>query len=179
MGDDVSRTVVSAGDCGECQRPLPSVLLSSSALCPDHLVRLWKKGDDILIHGRNKKQIKWHLLTPSATKTGCPYKGEASYYNIALPDGTEITDAVWYYPGPTQESVGITGLYCFYPDKVRTWVDGKEIERVGMPKGSLKEIRGEGKEGQDKNNGPVQGKEEDVHLHEGDDKGYGGRTCNC
>jgi hypothetical protein len=34
-------------------------------------------------------------------------------------------------------------MLCFYPDKVDTWVDGKEIEKIGMPKGSLKEIKGE------------------------------------
>lgn len=50
---------------------------------------------------------------------------------------------VWWYPNPTQESAGVRGMFCFYPDKVDTWVDGKEIEKFGMPKGSMKEIRGE------------------------------------
>jgi hypothetical protein len=78
------------------------------------------------------EQIQWKYLTKSDTKTGCPYKGQASYYN-AVVDGKEVKDVVWYYENPTQESIGVKGLYCFYPDKVRTWVDGKEIDRIGMP----------------------------------------------
>lgn len=76
--------------------------------------------------------INWEYLTPSETRTGCPYKGEASYYN-AIVNGKEYKDVVWWYPNPTLESVQISGLLCFYPDKVDTWVDGKPIEKIGMP----------------------------------------------
>jgi hypothetical protein len=58
-------------------------------------------------------------------------------------DGKEYKDVVWWYPQPTQESASVRGLLCFYPDKVDTWVDGKVIEKIGMPIGSAKEIRGE------------------------------------
>ncbi|KPI35744.1 uncharacterized protein AB675_1314 [Cyphellophora attinorum] len=86
--------------------------------------------------------LRWELLRASKTKTGCPYKGEASYYSAVVEGEKDIEDVVWYYENPTLESAGVRGMYCFYPDKVRTWVDGVEIERVGMPKASLKEIRG-------------------------------------
>ncbi|EHY58451.1 hypothetical protein ABEF92_007584 [Exophiala dermatitidis] len=76
--------------------------------------------------------VRWEYLTPSATKTGCPYKGEASYYNAVI-DGRETKDVVWWYPNPTLESGLIRGMLCFYPDKVDTWVDGKRIEKIGMP----------------------------------------------
>ena len=35
-------------------------------------------------------------LSPTATATYCPYKGDASYYTLATADG-EITDAIWTY----------------------------------------------------------------------------------
>ena len=76
--------------------------------------------------------VKWEHLTPSDTHTGCPYKGQASYYN-AMINGKEVKDVVWWYPNPTQESALVLGLLCFYPNKVDTWVDGKEIEKIGMP----------------------------------------------
>lgn len=88
-------------------------------------------------------QIQWQYLRKSDHKTGCPYKGQASYYS-AVVNGKEVKDVVWYYENPTQESAGIKGLYCFYPDKVRTWVDGKEIERVGMPKPRIEGIKAAG-----------------------------------
>jgi hypothetical protein len=86
--------------------------------------------------------VNWEFLKPSDTKTGCPYKGEASYYSATI-NGKEHKDVVWWYPQPTAESGSVRGMLCFYPDKVDTWVDGKEIEKIGMPKGSLKEIKGE------------------------------------
>jgi len=76
--------------------------------------------------------IRWEYLTPSETHTGCPYKGEASYYN-AVVNGKEHKDVVWWYKNPTLESGQVAGMLCFYPDKVDTWVDGKPIEKIGMP----------------------------------------------
>jgi uncharacterized protein (DUF427 family) len=37
---------------------------------------------------------------PSPTKSTCPWKGVAQYYNVVLDDGTEVKDAAWYYPDP-------------------------------------------------------------------------------
>ncbi|KAK5082198.1 hypothetical protein LTR05_007341 [Lithohypha guttulata] len=76
--------------------------------------------------------VNWEYLKPSQTKTGCPYKGEANYYNAVI-DGKEHKDVVWYYQNPTSESAAIRGLLCFYPDKVDTYVDGKPIAKIGMP----------------------------------------------
>lgn len=75
--------------------------------------------------------VNWEYLKPSETKTGCPYKGQASYYS-AVVNGKEYSDVVWWYPNPTHESVQVAGLLCFYPDKVETFVDGKAIAKIGM-----------------------------------------------
>ncbi|ETI25176.1 hypothetical protein G647_04549 [Cladophialophora carrionii CBS 160.54] len=72
--------------------------------------------------------IKWEYLTPSDTHTGCPYKGEASYYNAVI-NGKEVKDVAWWYKNPTLESGNIMGMLCFYPNKVDTFVDGKAIEK--------------------------------------------------
>jgi len=57
------------------------------------------------------------LLRPTETSTYCPYKGDASYYTVALPDG-ELTDAVWTYPEPYAAVAEIAGHVAFYADKV-------------------------------------------------------------
>jgi uncharacterized protein (DUF427 family) len=54
-------------------------------------------------------QINWEYLTPSETHTGCPYKGEASYYN-AVVNGKEYKDVVWWYKNPIVESAKIIGM---------------------------------------------------------------------
>lgn len=53
--------------------------------------------------------VKWEFLKESKTKTGCPYKGQASYYDAVI-DGKEVKDVVWWYENPTAESAGIRGL---------------------------------------------------------------------
>ena len=42
-------------------------------------------------------------IEPSDTETYCPYKGEATYYSISLPD-TKIKDAIWTYVSPYSRS---------------------------------------------------------------------------
>jgi uncharacterized protein (DUF427 family) len=77
--------------------------------------------------------VRWEYLTESDTKTGCPYKGEASYYNVKLEDGTEVKDAVWWYKSPIKESGEIIGMACFYPEKVEYFINGVKAGTNGMP----------------------------------------------
>jgi uncharacterized protein (DUF427 family) len=68
--------------------------------------------------------VRQDLLEPSATSTGCPYKGTASYHSVRV--GGEVhADVVWHYPTPLPESEGIAGLVCFYNEKVELLVDGR------------------------------------------------------
>ncbi|KAK9781740.1 putative DUF427 domain-containing protein [Seiridium cardinale] len=74
------------------------------------------------------------LLVDSETETQCPYKGVASYYNIAIPkSGKEQVDThkdlIWYYRNPTHESAQIAGCLCFYNEKVDIELDGVKLER--------------------------------------------------
>jgi uncharacterized protein (DUF427 family)/CBS domain-containing protein len=58
-------------------------------------------------------------LHPSSTHTYCPYKGDASYYDVVLPDGRQIVDAVWTYPTPHAAMAAITNHVAFYSDRVQ------------------------------------------------------------
>ncbi|HZG90184.1 MAG TPA: DUF427 domain-containing protein [Pseudonocardia sp.] len=64
-------------------------------------------------------------LKPTTTRTSCPYKGEASYWTVQLPDGRELTDAAWGYEAPVPESAQIVGRVCLLHDDLRTLVDGE------------------------------------------------------
>lgn len=57
------------------------------------------------------------LLRATDTHTYCPYKGDASYYSVDLPDG-ELTDVIWTYPEPYPAVAQIAGHVAFYPNKV-------------------------------------------------------------
>jgi uncharacterized protein (DUF427 family) len=62
--------------------------------------------------------VDQHLLRESDHHTRCPYKGEASYYDIIDGDGTDLTAAVWYYDHPFPAVANIKGHVAFYADRV-------------------------------------------------------------
>jgi uncharacterized protein (DUF427 family) len=66
--------------------------------------------------------VDTHSIEASETETYCPYKGEATYYSIALPD-TKITDAIWTYVSPYESVKKIAGHVAFYDGK-----DGISVE---------------------------------------------------
>ena len=63
-------------------------------------------------------------IDPNPTRTRCPYKGEAGYWDLTLPDGRVLTDAAWSYPTPLPESTRIAGLLSFAHDALTVEVDG-------------------------------------------------------
>jgi uncharacterized protein (DUF427 family) len=66
-------------------------------------------------------------LEPTTTSTYCPYKGDASYWNVTLPDGRTLTDAVWSYQEPFSESSPIAGRVSLLHEKLTTLVDGRPV----------------------------------------------------
>jgi uncharacterized protein (DUF427 family) len=58
------------------------------------------------------------LLRRTDTSTHYPFKGDASYYTIALPD-RELADAIWTYENPYPAVDVIAGQVAFYPNQVQ------------------------------------------------------------
>jgi len=59
-----------------------------------------------------REVVRMDLLAPSATKTHCPYKGEASYWNAVVSE-VVVEDAAWSYEHPHPEAVAVRGLLSF------------------------------------------------------------------
>ncbi|WP_030231968.1 MULTISPECIES: DUF427 domain-containing protein [unclassified Streptomyces] len=55
------------------------------------------------------EDVRLDLLTPSGTRTYCPFKGTASYWS--LPDAPDL---VWAYPDPKPDVAEIKDHLCFY-----------------------------------------------------------------
>jgi uncharacterized protein (DUF427 family) len=75
-----------------------------------------------------QEDIHMSLLMPTSTHTRCPYKGEASYWNVDV-NGKTHGDIVWGYLEPIPESPKIKGLLSFYNEKLDIYVDGVLEER--------------------------------------------------
>lgn len=52
-------------------------------------------------------------LRPSTTHTVCPWKGEASYYDVEV-DGKVNKDAAWYYPDPKPAAAAVKDRVAFW-----------------------------------------------------------------
>jgi len=65
-----------------------------------------------------REVVRMDLLVPTARKTQCPYKGEASYWN-AVVAGVVVEDAAWSYEQPHPEAVGVRGLLGFDETRVK------------------------------------------------------------
>jgi len=57
--------------------------------------------------------VNMKFLSPSDTKSHCPWKGEASYYSITV-NGEVNKDAAWYYPAPKEAAKEIKDHVAFW-----------------------------------------------------------------
>lgn len=57
--------------------------------------------------------LKSEFFKESSTHTICPWKGEASYYNLEV-DGKTNADAAWYYPETSELAKAIEGYVAFW-----------------------------------------------------------------
>ena len=63
-------------------------------------------------------------LQLSGTHTKCPWKGEASYYNLKLDDGSVVKDVGWFYPHPKEKAKNIEGFVAWDKRNVEVKLEG-------------------------------------------------------
>jgi len=66
--------------------------------------------------------VDQRLLRRSNHHTYCPYKGEASYFDVIDGTGTDLNAAVWYYDDPFPAVGEIKGHVAFYANRVTVTV---------------------------------------------------------
>jgi uncharacterized protein (DUF427 family) len=72
-----------------------------------------------------RADVAMDLLERSSHKTHCPYKGDASYWDVTA-GGMRARDAVWAYETPFAAVGQIAGHVAFYPSKVDAIEELKE-----------------------------------------------------
>jgi uncharacterized protein (DUF427 family) len=71
--------------------------------------------------------VRSDLLTPTDTRTVCPYKGEARWWSLEA-DGERIEDAAWAFPEPLDECHRVRDHVAFYGEGIAVEVDGELVE---------------------------------------------------
>lgn len=72
--------------------------------------------DTVVVEGNHyfpPDAIKKEFFTESDTLTHCPWKGDASYFNLKV-NGKENADAAWFYPDPKDAAKVIKGRVAFW-----------------------------------------------------------------
>lgn len=75
-----------------------------------------ESDDTVVVEGNHYfplDSVNKSFLEPSNKTTGCPWKGTANYYTLNV-DGTENTDAAWYYAEPKDAAKQIAGRVAFW-----------------------------------------------------------------
>ena len=77
---------------------------------------LAESDDTVVVEGNHyfpADSLRREHFRPSATHTTCPWKGEASYYDIVVGDDVN-RDAAWYYPQAKDAARQIEGRVAFW-----------------------------------------------------------------
>ena len=72
------------------------------------------------------------LLTRSDTRTTCPFKGEASYWDLQVGD-RRVADAGWSYPDPVPGCPPLAGLVSLEMASLDTWLVEDDVQ-IGHPR---------------------------------------------
>ena len=75
-----------------------------------------ESDDTVVVEGNHyfpRESVDDSVLVDSSTQTTCPWKGEASYFSLAV-DGDTNRDAAWYYPTPKRAAVQIRDRVAFW-----------------------------------------------------------------
>ena len=78
-------------------------------------VLLAESGETVVVEGNHyfpPASVVDGVLQPSDTRTVCPWKGTASYYDVVA-DGEVNQGAAWYYPEPKEAAREISGHVAF------------------------------------------------------------------
>jgi uncharacterized protein (DUF427 family) len=79
-------------------------------------VLLAQSDETVVVEGNHyfpSDSINREYFQGSDAHTTCPWKGEASYYNVVV-DGQVNKDAAWYYPDPKPAAKEIKDRVAFW-----------------------------------------------------------------
>ncbi len=77
---------------------------------------LAESDDTVVVEGNHyfpESSIKREYFSSSDKHTTCPWKGEASYYDVVV-EGETNSGAAWYYPEPKEAAQQIAGRVAFW-----------------------------------------------------------------
>jgi uncharacterized protein (DUF427 family) len=75
-----------------------------------------ESNETVVVEGNHyfpADSVSREYIEQSSTHTTCPWKGEASYYDVVV-NGEKNKDAAWYYPAPKEAAAEIRDRVAFW-----------------------------------------------------------------
>jgi uncharacterized protein (DUF427 family) len=101
------------------------VFFGGETIADSKRVKLLREADVLPVYYFPQADVRMDLLAPTAQKSRCPYKGEASYWT-AKASGKVAEDAAWSYEEPLAEATAIKGHVAFYWNQMDKWYEEDE-----------------------------------------------------
>ena len=83
---------------------------------------LYREGTMAPVYYFPRDDVRMDLMRRSLHKTHCPFKGDASYWNLTVGEKS-LDNCVWSYEKPIKEAVSIKRFVAFYMDLLETTYD--------------------------------------------------------
>ena len=81
-----------------------------------------ESADTVMVEGNHyfpPASVKLEYFTEVAKTTGCPWKGTANYYDVAV-EGAQASAAAWVYHDPKEAAASIKNHIAFWGQVVVT-----------------------------------------------------------
>jgi uncharacterized protein (DUF427 family) len=81
-----------------------------------HDTVLADSNETVVVEGNHyfpQQSVNKSLFQESNCHTSCPWKGQASYYDVVVGDAVN-KDAAWYYPNPKDAAKEIANHFAFW-----------------------------------------------------------------
>jgi len=101
------------------------VVFNGQTIADSKRVLLLREAGCLPVYYFPREDARLELMAPSQHKTGCPYKGVASYWTVGV--GERVAeDAVWSFLEPLTACAAIKGHLAFQWDKMDRWLEEDE-----------------------------------------------------
>ena len=80
-------------------------------------VKIAESDATVVIEGNYyfpSEAVNWEHFSRTSHSTHCPWKGDASYYNVSA-DGETKENVAWQYEAPYEKASEIKDYVAFYP----------------------------------------------------------------
>ena len=101
------------------------VLFGGATIADSKRAKLVREAEELPIYYFPREDVRTDLFTPTAHKTRCPVKGEASYWSVRS-GGESAENAAWSYVNPAPQAAAIKDHFAFDWPKMDKWMEEEE-----------------------------------------------------